>query len=150
MKSFVLPVLWAALSSLGFSMMFGLRSKKLLYVAIGGAITWLSYLVSMKIGVNEVMAYAVAAGLGTVFSEIMARAIKTPVTAFVIPVNIPLVPGASLYYSLLAMWQKDFDTFLDKGKYTAAVACAMALGILVSTMLFRLIKTGLDKRRARA
>ena len=146
MKSFVMPVIWAALSSFGFAMMFGLRSKKLIYVAIGGALTWLSYLVSMKAGIDEIIAYAIAACLGTFFSEIMARIIKTPVTAFVIPVNIPLVPGASLYYSLLALLQKDYETYTLRGRYAAAVTVALAFGIFTGTMVFKFIRTAFDKR----
>ena len=148
MKSFVLPILWAALSSMGFGMIFGLKSRKLVFVAVGSALTWAMYLLSMKWGIYEVLAYAIAAGVGTVYSEIMARIIKTPVTAFVIPANIPLVPGASLFYSLLALMQRDTSRFVDKGKYALSVSCAMALGIFAATMLFRFIKTAQDRSRA--
>ena len=147
LKDFVLPVLWAALSSLGFGMIFGLRSKKLIYVALGSALTWLTYLVSVKLGIYESLAYAIATGIGTIYSEIMARIIKTPVTAFVIPVNIPLVPGASLFHSLLALLQKDSVQFVEKGKYTLLVACSMALGIFVATMLFKLFRITAEKGR---
>ncbi len=148
MKSYVLPVLWAAISSLGFGMMYGLRSKKLIYVALGSALSWFVYLLTMNLGLMEVLAYAVAAGVGTVYSEIMARVIKTPVTAFVIPVNVALVPGASMFYSLLALMQKDTARFIDRGKYALSVACAMALGIFVATMVFKLIKSVADRRQA--
>ena len=148
MKSYVLPVLWAAISSLGFGMMYGLRSKKLIYVALGSALSWFVYLLTMNLGLMEVLAYAVAAGVGTVYSEIMARGIKTPVTAFVIPVNVALVPGASMFYSLLALMQKDTARFIDRGKYALSVACAMALGIFVATMVFKLIKSVADRRQA--
>ena len=148
MKSYVLPVLWAAISSLGFGMMYGLRSKKLIFVALGSALSWFVYLLTMNLGLMEVLAYAVAAGVGTVYSEIMARVIKTPVTAFVIPVNVALVPGASMFYSLLALMQKDTARFIDRGKYALSVACAMALGIFVATMVFKLIKSVADRRQA--
>lgn len=148
LKIYILPVLWAAISSFGFAMMCGLRSKKLIYVAIGSALSWLTYLVSMNMGLMEVLSYAVAAGVGTVYSEIMARLIKTPVTAFVIPVNVPLVPGAAMFYSLLALMQKDVTRFVDRGKYALSVACAMALGIFVATMVFRLIKSTAMKKHA--
>ncbi|MBQ3763229.1 MAG: threonine/serine exporter family protein [Clostridia bacterium] len=148
-KSFVLPVLWAALSSLGFGMIFGLRTKKLLYVALGSALTWLAYLICMELNTYEVSAYAIAAGIGTVYSEIMARVIKTPVTAFVIPVNIPLVPGASLFHSLLGLMQRDNARFLERGKYCLAAACAMALGIFIATMLFKLVKSVADRPKKR-
>ena len=145
-KLYVLPVLWAAISALGYAMMCGLRSKKLIYVSIGGAASWLVYLLSMRTGLIEVLCYAVAAGVGTVYSEIMVRVMKTPVTAFVIPVNVALVPGAAMFYSLLALMQKDIERFVDRGKYALSVACAMALGIFVATMIFRLIKSAAEKR----
>ena len=129
-------------------MMYGLRSKKLVYVAIGSALSWLLYLLLMNAGLVEVLCYAVAAGVGTVYSETMARIIKTPVTAFVIPVNVALVPGAALFYSLLALMQRDVARFLDRGKYALSVSCAMALGIFVATMIFKLIRSVSERRHA--
>ncbi len=146
MQTYVLPALWAAFSSLGYGMMCGLRSKKLIYVGIGSALSWLLYLILMSTDLVEVLCYVVAAGVGTVYSEIMARVVKTPVTAFVIPVNVALVPGSAMFYSLLALMQKDIPRFIDRGKYALSVAGAMALGIFIATMVFKLLRSAFERR----
>jgi len=143
LNEWILPVLWAALGALGFGFIFAMRSRKLLYTAIGGGLTWLIYLLGIKWGWNEFVACAVGAAIGTLYSEIIARALHTPVTVFVIPVNIPLVPGAALYYTFLYFTQDKMDLFVSKGKYTIGVAGAMALGIFVATMLFKIFREGL-------
>ena len=146
----ILPVLWAALGSLGFGLLFGMRSKKLFYTALGGAITWLAYLLAVQLGLREDLSYAVSACIGTLYSEIMARVHKAPVTAFIIPVNIPLIPGGYLFYSFLGLLERNTRQFVDKGKYALGVAGTIALGIFVGTMLFRFIKEAFDlfaKRR---
>ena len=139
-NDWLLPILWAAAGAMGFGLIYRMRARKLILTFIGGALTWFAYLASFRAGINEGVCYALAAAIGTLYSELMARAIKTPVTAFVIPVNIPLVPGGHLFYSLVGLMENDTARFIDRGKYALGVAGAMALGIFVVTMLFKLIK----------
>jgi len=139
MHDWFLPILYAAAGSVGFAMFFGVKSKKLIYSAIGGAINWGIYLIFMHLGVIEPLAYAIGAAAGTLFAEVLARIVKTPVTVFIITSVIPMVPGGALYYTMLGLMQGDKATFTEKGLYTLAAAGSMALGIFAATMLFRFI-----------
>ncbi|MDY2768685.1 MAG: threonine/serine exporter family protein [Eubacteriales bacterium] len=142
MKEWLLPIVSAALGSLSFAMFFGVRSRKLWFSLLGGALNWGLYLLAMKkIGLPATMAYALGAAAGTLYAEILARIVKTPVTVFVITSVIPMVPGGSLYYTMLGLLQGDKATFVDRGLYTLSAAGAMALGIFAATMLFRLLFT---------
>ena len=142
MKEWLLPIVSAALGSLSFAMFFGVRSRKLWFSLLGGALNWGLYLLAMKkIGLPATMAYALVAAAGTLYAEILARIVKTPVTVFVITSVIPMVPGGSLYYTMLGLLQGDKATFVDRGLYTLSAAGAMALGIFAATMLFRLLFT---------
>ncbi|MDO4829274.1 MAG: threonine/serine exporter family protein [Clostridia bacterium] len=142
MKEWVIPVVSAALGSLSFAMFFGVRSRKLWFSLLGGALNWGLYLLAMKkMGLPETLAYALGAAAGTLYAEILARIIKTPVTVFVITSVIPMVPGGPLYYTMLGLLQGDKATFVDRGLYTLSAAGAMALGIFAATMLFRLLFT---------
>ena len=142
MKEWLLPIVSAALGSLSFAMFFGVRSRKLWFSLLGGALNWgLSLLAMKKIGLPATMAYALGAAAGTLYAEILARIVKTPVTVFVITSVIPMVPGGSLYYTMLGLLQGDKATFVDRGLYTLSAAGAMALGIFAATMLFRLLFT---------
>ena len=142
MKEWLLPIVSAALGSLSFAMFFGVRSRKLWFSLLGGALNWGLYLLAMKkIGLPATMAYALGAAAGTLYAEILARIVKTPVTVFVITSVIPMVPGGALYYTMLGLLQGDKATFVDRGLYTLSAAGAMALGIFAATMLFRLLFT---------
>lgn len=142
MKEWLVPIVSAALGSLSFAMFFGVRSRKLWFSLLGGALNWGLYLLAMKkIGLPATMAYALGAAAGTLYAEILARIVKTPVTVFVITSVIPMVPGGSLYYTMLGLLQGDKATFVDRGLYTLSAAGAMALGIFAATMLFRLLFT---------
>ena len=76
LRQFLVQVLWAMLSTLGFGLMYQMRTKKLLFAALGGALSWSVYYLCMRAGMHEMTSYAVAAGTGTLFSEIMARLLK--------------------------------------------------------------------------
>lgn len=142
MKEWLLPIVSAALGSLTFAMFFGVRSRKLWFSLLGGALNWGLYLLAMKkMGLPATMAYALGAAAGTLYAEILARIVKTPVTVFVITSVIPMVPGGALYYTMLGLLQGDKATFVDRGLYTLSAAGAMALGIFAATMLFRLLFT---------
>ena len=71
------------------------------------------------------------------FSEILARKLKYPAISFVIPGIIPLVPGLSLYNTMLFLVQNNYDSAISTGATTLFVSGAIALGVLVVSSLFR-------------
>ena len=142
-KSFVLPVLYAAFSAVGFGLIYGMRLKKLLFTALGAALTWLVFLLAMHSGIREFYACAFAAAFSGLYSELFARIIKVPVTTFIVPVNIPMVPGGALYHSFVGLLSGDIARFTERGTYCLSVAGAMALGIFAATMLARMTVTAL-------
>lgn len=139
LEEWIIPILMAAVGSVSFGMFFGIYTRKLVFSALGGALTWSVYLIAIHLGVQEPICYALAAASGTLFAEILARIVKTPVTVYIITSVIPLVPGGSLYYTMLGLLQGDQATFLAKGSYTLSAAGAMALGMFSATMLFKII-----------
>lgn len=139
MNDWIIPILMAAVGSISFGMFFGIISNKLIFSALGGALTWSVYLTAMHYGVSEPICYALAAASGTLFAEVLARIVKTPVTLFIITSVIPLVPGGALYYTMLGLLQGNQEVFLLKGSYTLSAAGAMALGMFSATMLFKFI-----------
>lgn len=139
MKDWFVPILMAALGSLGFAMFFGIRSRKLIYSFLGGALTWSVYLIVMEFELPEVYAYALGAAAGTLYAELLARIIKTPVTLFIVTSVIPLVPGGALYDTMLGLLEGNHAEFTLRGVYTVTAAGAMALGMFSATMAFKLV-----------
>ena len=133
----IIQILAGFVGSLGFAILFHIRGKRRLLAAIGGLLSWLLFVLLSKWIKSEPVVYFVVACVISVYAEIMARVLKTPTTIFVTTSLIPLIPGGSLYYTMVLAFQGDFDTFLPKAIYTLQLASALALGISVSTTFAR-------------
>jgi uncharacterized membrane protein YjjB (DUF3815 family) len=137
----VTQVLTAFIGSLGFSMLFNIRGRKLWLAACGGMLSWLTYLSVGSLLGNEMTQYFVAAIVVTVYSEICARLAKTPATTFLTAAIIPLVPGRALYYTMAYAVRGQFVEFASKGADTASLAAAIAAGIMVASSVIRVISS---------
>lgn len=137
---FFLPCFYAFLACFGFSILYNLRGRVLWLSALGGAVCWFFYLL-MGFSGNDIFQYFVAAVAIAAYSEGMARLIKAPVTAFLIPGLIPMVPGGGIYYTMEYCIQGEMDLFVSTGLHTFGIAGAIAIGILLVSSVSRLVYT---------
>ena len=138
MTQALIQILTGGLGSVGFSILFNLRGRKLLITTIGGLISWAVFLVLENWIPGESMRYFLAMAAITVYAEIFARVEKTPTTTFLVPCVIPLIPGSALYYTMNFAVRGDLENFTARGTHTVAIAGVMAVGILLISTLFRL------------
>ena len=131
----ILTIIASFLGSLGFSILYNVRGKRLLIPAIGGAVFWAVYLIFVHFVNNEYMGYFVVAMMITVYAEVWARVLKTPATTILVPTVIPLIPGGALYYAMDAALRADMAFFIVKAKAAIGLAIALAAGIMVVTSL---------------
>ena len=136
METNLLQLITAALGSLGFSLVFNVRGKPLLWGAVGGLLAWGSYLLFKAQGTSDVVGYLLASMLITVYSEVCARRFRAPATVFLMSSAIPLIPGGSLYRTMVCAVKMQGMEFLRVGTHTMLLAAAISAGIiLVSTVL---------------
>lgn len=136
METNLLQLITAALGSLGFSLVFNVRGKPLLWGAVGGLLAWGSYLFFKAQGTSDVVGYLLASMLITVYSEVCARRFRAPATVFLMSSAIPLIPGGSLYRTMVCAVKMQGMEFLRVGTHTMLLAAAISAGIiLVSTVL---------------
>ena len=135
----LIQVLTGFLGSLGFSLLFNIRGRKLLIASVGGLISWSVFLLLMPLFPGEAMRYFFAATAITVYAEIFARIEKTPTTTFLVPAVIPLVPGGSLYYTMNDALNKQWGDFAHRAFYTVQLALSLAVGIIAVTTLTRIL-----------
>lgn len=88
----------------------------------------------------------IAASFTAFLAEWMARLLKTPTTTFLMTTLIPLVPGAPLYYTMAYALGSDMEKFIQKAISTLKLAGALALGIVIATMIVKIMKTKGDKQ----
>ena len=137
----VIQIITATIGSLSFGILFNVRGKNLIAVAVGGGLAWLLYLVLFNfVGVkNETICYLVVSFIISIYCEIMARVLKAPTTVFIAPSLIPLVPGASLYYTMTSMFGGDLVVFAEKALSTLQLAAALAFGVIISSAIMKII-----------
>ena len=136
----VLQVLSGFIGSVGFAILFNIRGKRLLAATIGGMLSWLLFVILNTYIKNEVVTYFVVASIISIYAEIMARVLKSPVTTFNIISLIPMIPGGALYNTMVSAFKVDQNDFLQKGLHTLQLAAALALGVVVVTTLARLFQ----------
>ena len=89
MKEFI-QLMAALLGSLGFAALFNIRGKKLIFATIGGFLSWATYLAAACINANPYFCGFISTVLTTLYAEVMARMVKTPVTVFLVSATIQL------------------------------------------------------------
>ena len=72
----------------------------------------------------------------TLYSQAIARIVKSPTTLFLVPTVVPILPGGFLYYTMLYAVEGNWAGFLEKGILTLSTAAAIAVGMLVGSSLY--------------
>ena len=126
-----IEIIASFIGTLGFGILFNIRGKKLWYAALGGLLSWAIFLALGFVISGEPVRYLIVAIVTTIYSELMARALKTPASTFCIITLIPLVPGGSLYYTMTYALRGNLNAFISKAVYTIQLTVALALGIVI-------------------
>ena len=142
----ILQVLSGFIGTMGFAILFNIRGKKLFWATIGGLLSWLLFVILNTYIKNEVATYFVVASIISIYAEIMARVLKTPVTTFNIISLIPMIPGGALYNTMVSAFKTDQSVFFQKGLHTLQLAAALALGVVVVTMLSRIFQKLMNRK----
>ena len=136
----------AFFATAAFAILFYLPKKYLIHSGMTGAFGWVIYLMVKDLNNDKVLANFVATLFVALVSHILARVYKTPVTMFLIPGVIPLVPGAGMYQIV----QSIVDNTVERTSYyffqTIQMAGAIALGIFIIDTLFRMAKNKVQKK----
>ncbi len=143
----IIQIISGFIGTICFGILFNIRSKRLAATALGCLLCCIIFVILNKIIESEPINYFIVAATISLYSEIMARILKTPATPIVTTSLIPLIPGSSLYYTMASSFTGSFEVFLEKAVNTLKLASALALGIIivtaVSQFLFsRIITTG--------
>ena len=126
------------LGSLGFSILFNIRGRKLLVASLGGLISWTIFLLLEPLFPGEATRYFFSAAAITIYSEVFARVLKTPTTTFLVSSIVPLIPGGSLYYTMNYALNEQWGLFVQKAFSTLELALALSVGIIAVTTLTRM------------
>lgn len=130
-----IQIITGAIGTFGFALFTHIRTRLLPAATLGGLLSWAVYLLVYYFSPNLFLSNLVAAVAVYIWSEIMARIMKAPVTIFLVPGIIPLLPGSYLYYTTLALLNKETAEFQSYGISTIAVTMGIACGIVITSIL---------------
>lgn len=142
----IIQILTGTIGSAGFAILFNIRGKRMIGASIGGFLSWSMFLLFQLFIHAEPICYFLVSLLISLYSEAMARFLKTPTTTFIITALVPLIPGGSLYYTMAYAFESNLEKFLGRALYTLQLASALALGIIVSTAFMRILQRYKQKR----
>lgn len=142
----LLESLFAFCSTLGFGILFNIKGRNLFYAALGGGISWFFSIVFINNGFSTASSFFITSVIFSIYSEIFARVLKTPVTTLVICALIPLVPGGGMYYTMYEAVTGNIMKSLELGIQTLANAGSLAIGVILVSTVTRIL-LGAKKRK---
>ncbi len=136
--SILVECLVCALGCFGFSFLFNVHGKGIVFCILGGVFCWLGYCFVEALGGSDGMATFIASFVIAIYSEVMARVRKCPAIGYLVMGLLPLIPGASLYYTMNYAVRGNMNMFSIQGMKTIELAGLMAAGILLVSTTMRM------------
>ncbi len=121
----------AFIGSLGFAVFLKMKGKQVLMAGVGGGLTWALFLALQNYMGGLFLPNLLASVFVGIYAEIMARVNRAPATIFLTTGAVPLIPGGSLYYTMLGLVSNDELMFAENGSKAAIIALAIALGFVI-------------------
>ena len=137
--NWLLPCIYAFLACAGFCLVFNIHGPGIPICCFGGALGWLAYLLSTLFTPNVILCFLLASIVITLYSEIMARIRRCPVTGYLVIALLPLVPGGGIYEAMLHCVRGDTQMFLSALVRTFGIAGALALGAVLGSSFTRIV-----------
>lgn len=143
----LLQVLGAYFGIISVAVIYGIDRKFFKFCGLCGASGWLIYLVLDYMTTSEPLRIYFATLAVALMAHIFARVLKAPVTVFLIPGILPLVPGLGMYrsvYNLIMVSNAMAGHYLLE---TLQSAGCIALAIFTMDTIFRMINRRLSQKR---
>ncbi|MBO4418566.1 MAG: threonine/serine exporter family protein [Oscillospiraceae bacterium] len=132
-----IQIISAAVACVGFSLLFSVRGWKVIYCALGAALTWVVYLLTYHAYPSTFGATMAASIFSGLFGQIIARIQKSPATIFSTICILPLLPGSALYYAMYGLVTRNSSLSYTKGEELGLVCFGMVLGFMVVEVVNR-------------
>lgn len=134
----VIEIISCVVGTIAFSVIMKVPKKSLIIVAIGSTIS--ATIERIITGIYGDFAGCLISMICLSFyCELMARFVKIPTTAILMPSTIPLLPGSSIYYAMFYATQSDTKLFISYIKLTIYAGLGIALGAVISSTVVKII-----------
>ena len=134
-----IQVLGAFLAVVSLAVMFDVPKRYLVYDGIAAAAGWLVYLLLINHGMVETVSMYLATIVIALLSHLFARIFKAPVTVFLIPGMLPLVPGVGMYRMVYYLVIGNNEVATRYLSQTLQLAGMIALAVFTVDSVFRML-----------
>ncbi len=142
-ENVIIPFVSAFFATMGFALLYNIRRKNLIIASLCGAFAWMVYLVADKFTDSMIVPYFVSGISIALYSELAAPIFRVPVTVFLIPGIIPLVPGLTIYRTMESCLFGDISGFAEGLVNTLKIGVAISLGLILISSFFRIFRASL-------
>lgn len=136
----IFQIIGAFFAVLTISVLLSIPKKFLIYSGIVGAIGWFVYLIWMYQEYQETTSVFVATLIVALISHTFARVFKAPVTVFLIPGILPMVPGVGMYRIVYSLISEDREMAGYYFTHTLQIAGLIAIAIFIMDTCFRVFQ----------
>lgn len=136
----IIQVFGAFLATIAFSIVIGVPKKFIVNSGAVGAVGWFVYLLLQEIDYGVVLCFFYASIVVALLSHSFARIRKSPVTVFLIPGIIPLVPGISIYRTVYNIIMNETNRSSYYLAQTLQIAGVIAVAIFIMDSIFRIFQ----------
>ena len=134
-----MQVVGAFLAVVCLATVLNVPKRYLVYDGIAAAAGWLVYLLAMKQGITEMITMFLSTVVIALLSHLFARMFKAPVTVFLIPGILPIVPGVGMYRIMYYLVIGNNEVSVRYLSQTLQLAGMIALAIFTVDSVFRLL-----------
>lgn len=131
----IINIVFSYVASVGFALTINVPRRALNLTGISGVAGWMVYWFAARIGMGRMLSNLMGAFIIGILGMLFARIKKSPVTVFNIPALVPLVPGVPAYQAVRALVDGETMEAETAILRVGIVTCAIALGVLLSTMV---------------
>jgi uncharacterized membrane protein YjjB (DUF3815 family) len=142
----IIQVLGAFVAVITVATILSVPRKFLFLAGCISALSWFVYLICRDFEVGVAISTLSATLVIALVSHILARVFKAPVTLFLIPGILPLVPGLNTYRIVYHLIQEDGARASNFFNITLQTAGMIAIGVFIMDTIFRIMNTAIYNR----
>lgn len=139
--TFILNFIYGFMCTVGFAVLFNVPKSSLFKAGIGGGLGWTINFAINQAGYSIVISTLVASLAIALLGEIFAVLDKQPVTLYIVPGIIPLVPGFGLYYTMLSLLEQNYEMAMQHGIEAMLISILIAAALTIVLSINAYIKT---------
>lgn len=143
---FCMNVISGFVTTLCFSLLFNVSKKHILTCGFVGSLGWGIYTAGEMFDYSTVLSTFVASLVIAQLSYFLAKSKRAPVTVFLIPGIIPLVPGVGLYRTMYSLLFADYNKALEYALLTFQLSGVIAGAIIIAALLPLLFRPKRQKK----